>query len=87
MASKKSGQSSSVWEHFEKVDGGNSVQCRLCKAELKYIGSTTSSVRVRLTRKHVSSPTAVAETEAKAFLSKSAASVQKFLGCQQISSN
>ena len=65
MASGKISRGSSVWEHFEKVDGGTSVRCQLCETKLKFNGSTTSSMREHLTRKHVSSSTAVAVSQSK----------------------
>ena len=42
---------SDVWGYFEKNAGGKKVQCRLCKNEYAYLG-TTSNLRDHLIRYH-----------------------------------
>ena len=56
---------SSVWESFDKVDGGERVRCRLCEKKLKYNGSTTSNLCEHLARLHPSAPAVASADESK----------------------
>ena len=79
-----SGRTSSVWDSFNKVGDGSLVKCRLCEKQLKFNGSTTSSMREHLNRMHISTTTAVVTQESKAAVGQQAQSMQRFLGRQTI---
>ena len=36
------GRTSTVWQHFDVVDGKKSVRCKVCSATFKYMSSTSS---------------------------------------------
>ena len=77
--------SSSAWQSFSKIDDGQKVQCKLCDATLKFNGSTTSSMRSHIGRKHTASPTAASSAETKLNISKSSKVMAQFLGKAAIS--
>ena len=56
------------------------MKCKLCNATLKFNGSTTSSMRSHLERKHPASPVAASPAETKLNVSKSSKVMAQFLG-------
>ena len=76
---------SSVWNSFVKVEDGRKVRCKLCDARLKFNGSTMSSMREHLVRKHPSAPAAAASIEKKKSEVQGSTTMSQFLGKQVIS--
>ena len=70
---------SSAWPSFEKIDGGQFTQCKLCNKE-KYNCSTASYLREHLSWHHPSAPSDVETVDNKASSKSVALSMQQFLG-------